>query len=62
VTTYTYLLSYVVGVYKAWPIYEKMAKKMVKSKRRIDIEKDATLLEDFKIKFYKYDIALSKFF
>ena len=33
------------GVYKAWPHYEKLAKKMVRSKRRVDIEKDVTLLE-----------------
>ena len=43
-------------------MYESMAKKMAKSKRRIDIEKDTTLLDDFKIKFYKYDIAYSKYF
>ena len=61
-TTCTFLLSYVVGVYQAWPMYESLAKKMVKSKRRIDIEKDTTLLDDFKIKFYKYDIAFSKYF
>jgi hypothetical protein len=61
-TTYTFLLSYVVGVYKAWPLYENLAKKMIKSKQRIDIEKDTTLLDDFKIKYYKYDIAISKFF
>ena len=61
-TSYTFLLSYVVGVYKAWPSYEHLAKKMMKSRLRIDIEKDGTLLDDFKIKFYKYDIALSKWF
>ena len=61
-TTYCFLLSYVVGVYQAWPLYEKLAKKMVRSKKRVDIEKDTTLLDDFKIKYYKYDIALSKFF
>ena len=61
-TTYCFLLSYVVGVYKAWPSYEHLAKKMIKSKQRIDIEKDGTILDDFKIKFYKYDIALSKWF
>lgn len=61
-STYCFLLSYVVGVYKAWPHYEKLAKKMVRSKRRVDIEKDVTLLEDFKIKYYKYDVALSKYF
>lgn len=61
-TSYCFLLSYVVGVYKAWPSYENLAKKMIKSRQRIDIEKDGTLLDDFKIKFYKYDIALSKWF
>ncbi len=61
-TSYCFLLSYVIGVYKTWPLYERMAKKMVKSKRRVDIDKDTTLLEDFKIKYYKYDIAISKFF
>lgn len=61
-TTYTFLLSYVVGVYHAWPLYEKLAKKMIRSKKRVDIEKDVTLLDDFKIKYYKYDIAISKFF
>ncbi len=61
-TTYTFLLSYVVGVYKAWPMYEKLAKKMIKSKKRVEIDKDVTLLDDFKIKYYKYDIAISKFF
>jgi len=43
-------------------MYEKLAKKMIKSGKRVDIEKDVTLLDDFKIKYYKYDIALSKFF
>ncbi|TNV73934.1 hypothetical protein FGO68_gene8022 [Halteria grandinella] len=61
-TTYCFLLSYVVGVYKAWPLYERLAQKMIKSKRRVDIEKDTTLLDDFKIKYYKYDVAISKFF
>jgi hypothetical protein len=61
-TTYCFLLSYVVGVYQAWPMYERLAKKMIKSKKRIDIEKDVTLLDDFKIKYYKYDIAFAKFF
>ena len=58
-TSYCFLLSYIVGVYHAWPLYEKLAKKMIKSKKRVDIEKDVTLLDDFKIKYYKYDIALS---
>ena len=61
-TSYCFLLSYVVGVYNAWPLYEKLAKKMIKSKLRVDIEKDTTQLDDFKIKYYKYDIAFSKFF
>ena len=61
-TSYCFLLSYVVGVYHAWPMYEKLAKKMIRSRKRVDIEKDTTLLEDFKIKYYKYDIAISKFF
>ena len=61
-TTYCFLLSYVVGVHQAWPMYEKLAKKMVRSKKRVDIDKDVTLLDDFKIKYYKYDIAISKFF
>lgn len=61
-TSYCFLLSYVIGVYQAWPLYERLAKKMIKSKRRVEIDKDTTLLDDFKIKYYKYDIALSKFF
>lgn len=61
-TSYAFLLSYVVGVHQAWPMYEKLAKKMIKSGKRIDIDKDVTLLDDFKIKYYKYDIALAKFF
>lgn len=60
-TSYCFLLSYVVGVYKAWPLYEILAQKMLKSKRRVDIDKDNTLLEDFKIKYYKYDVAISNF-
>lgn len=31
-TSYCFLMSYVVGVYKAWPSYEHLAKKMIKSK------------------------------
>jgi len=61
-TSYCFILSYVVGVHKAWPLYENLAKKMIRSKKRVDIDKDTTLLDDFKIKYYKYDIAFSKFF
>ena len=61
-TCYSFLLSYVVGVYMAWPYYEKASKKMMRQKKRVDIDNDLSLLDDFKIKFYKYDIAFSKFF
>ena len=29
---YMFVLSYVVGVYKAWPIYANLAKKVIKNK------------------------------
>lgn len=59
---YCFLLSYIVGVYKVWPLYENSVKKMVRSRKRINIDKDNTLLDDIKIKYYKYDIAFCRFF
>lgn len=60
-TTYCFLLSYVVGVYKAWPHYENITQKMMKSQKRVNVEKDGTLLEDSKIRFYGYDTAIAKY-
>eukprot|EP00347_Sterkiella_histriomuscorum_P006248 403353495 len=54
--SYFFLLSYVYGIYKAWPSYYDLAHKVVKSKQKIGVD-DNIMLDDFKLKYYKYDLA-----
>ncbi len=60
-SVYSFLLSYVVPVYVTWPLYKDLAVKIVKSKQRVSIN-DFTVLDDFKINFYRYDFSLSRYF
>ena len=55
----SFLLSYVVGVDKAWGVYKDLAKKVRKSGIKVDAEKDLTVLEEFKVNWYRWDIAIS---
>ena len=61
---YAFLLSNVVGVYKAWPQYEDLTQKMIGSRKRVRPEAvmDETELDDFKCYFYQYDMAISRYF
>ncbi|CDW75567.1 UNKNOWN [Stylonychia lemnae] len=56
--SYMFILSHIMGVYKAWPLYADIAKKAVLSKQNVTID-DNVFMDDFKVQYYKYDIALS---
>ena len=61
---YSFMLSNVIGVYKAWPLYEDLTKKMIASNKKSRSEDimNFTQLEDFKCYFYKIDNNIFKHF